>query len=48
MTFYEFVQWCFRDSDSSLWTVVVMIVASHCIARIIKAFRGCTCEEDED
>lgn len=40
MTFYEFVQWCFRDGDAAIMSLVAIFVISKAIARIVSAFRS--------
>lgn len=36
----DFIKWCFRDEDSGVATVVVIVILSSSIAAIIRAFKN--------
>ena len=40
MTFFEFIQWCFRDSDSAVMTLIAIYVISKALSRIIASLRS--------
>jgi len=40
MTFYEFVQWCFRSENSSIMTLLIVGAFFSGVIGIIKAIKG--------
>lgn len=49
MTFYEFIQWCFKDQNSGIATIIVLGVIFGGLVSIIKAIKGnSSTEEDGD
>lgn len=40
MTFFDFVQWCFRDQRSSGLTVIVGALVLYAFVDLAKAIRG--------
>jgi hypothetical protein len=51
MDFYTFIQWCFRDGDATIITLMVLGMVFSFIVKVIRVITHnpvCDCEEEED
>lgn len=48
MNVVEFIQWCFRTSNSTLVSLIVLSAFAGLIVKLAKIIKGCDCENDED